>query len=209
MFALSRLKRVTDWLREPESPGTPSRLTSIGGLALATVLTVGLIVAEKRLREQEAERYDYFIESPYIMRIDLETGGEEQYGRLPNECIEPCSSASRQTTPDYVCLDCLDYAVSRDRPDWMEQVNPHDVMVELKQIETEIRSALEDRDPKRKRKFAGTRRWLELEDDIISWRFSGRFDEEMLTLLQRLISRRHYLVRHLRFLSGTRPVWNS
>ena len=97
----------------------------------------------------------------------------------------------------------------RQRPDWMEQVNPHDVMVELKRIEKDIRNALEDRDPKRKRKFAGTRRWVELEDDIISWRFSGRFDEEMLTLLQRLISRRHYLVRHLRFLSGTRPVWNS
>ncbi len=85
----------------------------------------------------------------------------------------------------------------------------HDVIVELKRIESDLRTLIEERDPRRKRKLSGTHRWHELEEDILTWRFTGRFDEDTLRRTQELIARRHHLFRHLRFLAGTRPVWNS
>jgi len=93
--------------------------------------------------------------------------------------------------------------------DWEHELSAHRVAVELRRIESEVRELLEERDPKRKRKLSGTHRWNELEDDIISWRFSGRFDEETLRRLQELIGRRHYLFHRLRFLASTRPTWNT
>ena len=83
------------------------------------------------------------------------------------------------------------------------------VVVELRRIELEVRTLLEDRDTKRKRKLGGTRRWRELEEDLISWSFTNRFDEATLDRLRELIVRRHYLFRHLRYLAGTRPIWNT
>ena len=94
-------------------------------------------------------------------------------------------------------------------PDQKVQESAHKVAVELKRIETEVRKLLENRDTRRKRKFAGSHRWAELEDDILNWRYSGRMDESTLQLLQRLICRRHYLFHELSFLASTRPVWNS
>lgn len=85
----------------------------------------------------------------------------------------------------------------------------HDTSFELRHIESEIRDLLADRDPVRKRKFTGTAKWQELENDLISWRFTGRFDEDLLRRVQVMVSRRHYLFRHLKYLSSTRPVWNS
>ncbi len=85
----------------------------------------------------------------------------------------------------------------------------HDVVVELKRVESDIRVLIEDRDPRRKRKLNGTHRWQELEDDVLSWRFTGRFEEPALRRVTELVGRRHYLFRHLRFLASTRPVWNS
>ena len=93
--------------------------------------------------------------------------------------------------------------------DWSNESSPHVLIVELKRIESEIREALELRDTKRKRKLAGTRRWLELQEDIMSWRFSGRFDEPTLRRLEQLITKRHYLFTRLRFLEGTRPIRNA
>jgi len=83
------------------------------------------------------------------------------------------------------------------------------IAVELKRLELEVRELLEGRDNKRKRKLAGSRRWLELEEDIISWRHTDRFDELTLDRLQRLIVRRHFLFHRLRFLAGTRRTWNT
>jgi len=85
----------------------------------------------------------------------------------------------------------------------------HDTIVELRRIETDIRTMLQDRDPVRKRRLTGTARWQELEDDLLRWRFGGRFEEDTLRRAQELIGRRHYLFRRLRYLSSTRPVWNS
>jgi hypothetical protein len=83
------------------------------------------------------------------------------------------------------------------------------IAVELKRVELEVRDLLEGRDNKRKRKLAGTRRWLELEEDVISWRYTDRFDQRTLDRLQQLIVRRHFLFRRLRFLAGTRRTWNT
>lgn len=93
--------------------------------------------------------------------------------------------------------------------DWENELSAHRVAVELRRIESDVRAIIEERDPKRKRKLSGTHRWHELEDDIITWRFSGRFDEASLRRLQELIRRRHYLFHRLRFLSSTRPTWNT
>jgi hypothetical protein len=93
--------------------------------------------------------------------------------------------------------------------DWGAALSPHKVVVELKRIETQVRELLEGRDGKRKRKLSGSRRWRELEEDIVAWRHSGRVDEESLTRMHQLIVRRDYLFRRLRFLAGTRPTWNS
>ncbi len=83
------------------------------------------------------------------------------------------------------------------------------VVAELKQVEDEVRKILEPRDSKRKRRMAGTQRWLELEDDILSWKFAGRFDEATLRRLHQLVTRRHHLFRQLHFIAGTRPTWNT
>ncbi len=93
--------------------------------------------------------------------------------------------------------------------DWEDELSAHRVAVELRRIESDVRAIIEERDPKRKRKLSGTYRWHELEDDIITWRFSGRFDEDTLRRLQELIGRRHCLFHRLRFLASTRPTWNT
>jgi hypothetical protein len=92
---------------------------------------------------------------------------------------------------------------------WEGEASAHKIVVELKRIEAEVRGLLETRDSKRKRKLGGTRRWMELTDDIIAWRYTGRMDEATLRHLEDLINRRHHLFRRLRFLAGTRPTWNS
>jgi hypothetical protein len=89
------------------------------------------------------------------------------------------------------------------------EFNVRRIIHEMKEVEAEVRSILETRDTKRKRKLAGTQRWLELEDDILSWRFSGRFDEDLLRRLHHLVMKRHDLFRQLQFVAGTRPTWNT
>ena len=93
--------------------------------------------------------------------------------------------------------------------DWDTAKTTASIVSELKRVEQRVRELLEERDPKRKRKLAGTRRWFELHEDILALRHTGRFDESVLDELQRLILRRHHLFRRLHFLSRTRPVWNS
>jgi hypothetical protein len=93
--------------------------------------------------------------------------------------------------------------------DWENELSAHRVAVELRRIESEVRALLEERDPKRKRKLSGTSHWQELEEEVVRWRFSGRFNEEALRRVQELIARRHYLFNRLRFLASTRPTWNT
>lgn len=93
--------------------------------------------------------------------------------------------------------------------DWESELSAHKVVVFLKRIETEVRSLLEGVDDKRKRKLSGSRRWRELEEDLISWQHLSRIDQAVLKRLMQLVARRDYLFRRLIFLSGTRQVWNS
>ncbi len=94
-------------------------------------------------------------------------------------------------------------------PNWDHETSVRSIAVELKRVEEEVRALLEGRDSKRKRKLAGTRRWLELEEDILAWRFTGKVDEPTLDRLRQLITRRHHLFRRLRFMGSTRPTWNT
>ncbi len=93
--------------------------------------------------------------------------------------------------------------------EWELEPSAHNVVVELKRIENEVRELLEGVDSRRKRRLGGTQRWHELEEDIIGWKFGGRVPEDSLRRLQELVTRRHFLFRHLEFLAATRPVLNS
>ena len=93
--------------------------------------------------------------------------------------------------------------------DWEYELSAHNVAVELKHIEAQVRALLEDRDPKRKRKLSGTHRWQELEDDLLALQFTGRLDDDSIRRLRTLVSRRHHLFHHLRYLASTRPTWNT
>ena len=85
----------------------------------------------------------------------------------------------------------------------------HHVAMELKEIEQEVRALLEVGDPRRKRKLSGSRRWRELEEDIINWHHGGRINQDALARLQQLIARRHRLFHKLSYLAATRPTWNT
>ncbi len=93
--------------------------------------------------------------------------------------------------------------------DWASETSAQRVYLELKKVEDEVRLILEPKDPVRKRKLGGTRRWRDLEEDLLNWRFTDRFDEATLARVQALAARRHQLFQRLRFLAGTRPTWNS
>lgn len=96
-----------------------------------------------------------------------------------------------------------------ERLDLAQETSAHRLAVELKRVERSVRAILDLNDARRKRKLTGTRRWNELEEDLVAWQFSGRFDQPTLGELRRLVTRRHYLLKRLRFLAGTRPTWNS
>lgn len=93
--------------------------------------------------------------------------------------------------------------------DWDRTTSAHRIAVELKRIETDVRGLLEHRDPRRKRRLTGTRRWLELQEDIVTWYGADRFDVDTLRELQRLVTRRHHLFRRLSYISSTRSGWNT
>lgn len=92
---------------------------------------------------------------------------------------------------------------------WDRECSAQRIAVELRRIESEVRRLLDDHDTKRKRKLAGTRRWNELEEDLIQWKFSGRVNEDVLRRLHSLVMQRHHLFYRLKFLAGTRPTWNT
>jgi hypothetical protein len=93
--------------------------------------------------------------------------------------------------------------------EWQDEFSGHKIAIELARIEADVRKILDERDPKRKRKFISTRRWQELEEDIIAMKFGGRMDENTLRELTRLVMQRHFLFSHLRFVAATRPTWNT
>ncbi|MEK6676936.1 MAG: hypothetical protein AABZ47_14945 [Planctomycetota bacterium] len=100
-------------------------------------------------------------------------------------------------------------AADKPRGDGVRGLSAGTIMGELQRIEDEVRQLLERMDPRRKRRFGGTRRWYELEEDLIQWQFGDRFDESTLQRIRQLIAQRHYLYRQISFLAGTRPTWNT
>jgi hypothetical protein len=93
--------------------------------------------------------------------------------------------------------------------EWEHEFSAHRIAAELNRIEVEVRRLIEDCDPKRKRRFTGTSRWHELEEDLRSLRFTGRADEDILNRVFEHIARRHFLFGQLRFVASTRPTWNT
>jgi hypothetical protein len=93
--------------------------------------------------------------------------------------------------------------------DWEHEFSAHRIAAELSRIEIEVRRLIEDYDPKRKRRFTGTSRWHELEEDLLGLRFTGRADEDTLRRVFEHIARRHFLFGQLRFVASTRPTWNT
>lgn len=83
------------------------------------------------------------------------------------------------------------------------------IMQSLARIEAEVRQVLEGRDPKRKRKLSGTRRWLELQEDILALQHTSRIDDASVARLKQLVVQRDYLYGRLRFFAATRPTWNT
>ena len=141
---------------------------------------------------------------------DAEGGEDDSIGSLSAAAAR---AGADDTTDAGAVIDESESAdpstVPSQAPDWANELSAQRIAVELKRIEAEIRRLLEARDTKRKRKLGGTRRWLELEEDLISWRHSGRFDEDTLIRLGELIAQRHYLFKRLKFVTGTRAVWNT
>lgn len=99
--------------------------------------------------------------------------------------------------------------LARGRARWDVEPEIQRIAAELRGIEADVRGLLEGRDTKRKRRFAGTRRWLELQEDVAALRHAGRMPEQSLDEITRLVTRRHHLFRRLHYLSGTRPAWNT
>lgn len=133
---------------------------------------------------------------------------EQGASSSPPALVEQDGSSDADAIPDDVESEKTE-ATKSERPGLDPALSPYRVGAELKRIEREVRTLLESRDPRRKRKLGGTRRWLELEDDLRRWRFMDRFDVVTLDQLGCLVARRHYLFQRLRFLAGTRLVWNS
>lgn len=94
-------------------------------------------------------------------------------------------------------------------PDWSNERSGHRIAVELKHVESRVRQLLENNDTRRKRRLGGTRRWQELQEDILAWRFSGRPDEATLAELHALIAKRNHLYDRIVFLSTIRPGWRE
>jgi len=122
---------------------------------------------------------------------------------------EPAARADDGSNTGAIRSEPGDDAQEPGEADWGNELSAKRIAIELSHIEEEVRSSLADRDPKRNRRLSGTRRWLELEEDIAELLYRGRIDESVLERLRLLVNRRHYLFRRLRFLAGTRPTWNS
>lgn len=138
----------------------------------------------------------------------VDTPGEFGLGAVTGRAVDADVDDDAASIPDEPDAGAGE-AEARKLTNWDRELSPHKVVVELKRVETEVRKLLEGRDGRRKRKLSGSRRWRELEEDILAWRHSGRVDGATLTRLHELVVRRHYLFRRLQFLAGTRPTWNT
>lgn len=92
---------------------------------------------------------------------------------------------------------------------WEPNVRARTLSVELRRIEFEIRELLKYGDIKRKRKYEGTRRWMELLEDVVAMRYTGQVSDEALKRVAELVAKRQQLFRELNFVVATRHRWNT
>lgn len=137
----------------------------------------------------------------------LEARSDESEGTDSTQPVSAKATADDTSDTDAVVDDDegTEAGVRERLSDWTVEKSAHRIAVELKRVESEVRRLLEDRDTRRKRRLAGTRRWHELEDDIIAWQFKGRFDQPTLHRLRELVAKRHYLFKRLGFVVTARP----
>ena len=195
---------------EPTPPGSPERLPGSDE-----------VPAIEDAYEPEAPEVKQVAEDdPESLRSSARSLEDGAYSGPSAEPDSP--AAKRVAAPSRETDDVSDAGSIQDEPvagpktapapkpaSWDDETSAHRVAVELKRLENEVRDLLGERDARRKRKRSGSRRWRELEEDILAWRYTGRFDEAALARLHRLIVRRDYLFRRLCYLAGTRPVWNT
>ncbi len=166
---------------------------------------------ESALTEDEPELLD---RSSRALKADLGEAEQLDEASAAEAAARSAQAAEKDDTSDADSIPddtsvTAEKAEDHEQIDWDNELSTHTIVVELKRIENEIRRLLNGRDQRRKRKLGGTRRWLDLEADILFWRHTSRIDEATLIRLQALTARRHHLFGRLRFLAGTRPVWNS
>ena len=89
------------------------------------------------------------------------------------------------------------------------QAETHALAVELTRIEKTVRERLEGVDPRRRRKLEGTRRWHELQEDMMALQHTSNMDEKVIREVLALCAKRHQLFQRLNFLVATRPTWNT
>ncbi len=153
---------------------------------------------------------------PVSRALDADTPAEDYAAGSPVTSADEAADAvaAKDDTSDTDDLTATseepaDGAAESKPPSYGKEGSAHQIIVELKRIESEVRSLLDGRDSKRKRKLAGTRRWLELEEDLLGWQHSGRIDASTVRRLQDLVLLRHHLFTRLRFIASTRPTWNT
>ncbi len=138
-----------------------------------------------------------------------DAGASDRPGNIPEVALPDVDDTSDAGTVRAEPGDHPGSDEPNENTDWGSELSAHRIVVELKRIEAQVLEMLEGRDSKRKRKLSGTRRWNNLEEDLIAWHHTARFDKQTLARLRELITKRHYLFGRLRFLAGTRPTWNS
>lgn len=131
--------------------------------------------------------------------------------RPVDDGIEPFGEGDLTTIPPAVdeSKRSDEPAIAAGHEPWEPNDQARHVAVELRRVEMEIRELLENCDNKRKRKYEGTRRWLELMEDLVAMRYTGPADEATLAKVSALVARRMYLFNMLNFIVATRHRWNT
>lgn len=161
--------------------------------------------------QPEPDEVNIPIEEAHAAALSLEVRALDgaEFEAAPDEAAPP-PAAQPATTSPFTLGDALVPPSNRFRKgEWQHEFSGHEIALEIGRTEAEVRRLFEERDPRRKRKITGTRKWQELEEDIIALKFTGRVDEAILREITRLISYRHYLYSQLRFVASTRATWNT
>ncbi len=184
--------------RDPNAGSDSARASEFEGTLEADAANRELDASGNRLVDDGIEPFHAGELTALPPAVEEASGGEE-----------PGSGPSSETTD----LDTAPQEVAAAGAAGYEPWEPNDqarqVAVELRRVEMEIRELLENCDNKRKRKYEGTRRWLELMEDLVAMRYTGPADEATIAKVSALVARRMYLFNMLNFIVATRHRWNT